>query len=412
MTTSSFQTNKFLASSSSSSSSPKLSPSEQTLVKRFQGYLNIIDGKRILVASNANNIAWANGAWDYYDMPYTTRWSPAYKKKMIAKMYAVEEYYKRSGKSVVTLLTLTGYQDGTASTNTLGKTNTREELFGDSQKKHGLKGGWRLLSNRIAKVCPNLDKIWVIEPHKSGYPHLHVAILGYIPKDIQKRLTRLWSEKYQIGSTKHGIDFSVKSIKESIQSIRNYLMKYIMKGIGGEGMETWTAEEWVYHAIAWKHHHRYFGMSRSISRYCTAHKLRYRYRKYIRNLTLNEYDPGLPNIPVDKIRLIETIKRFKWRNPDDSPPKDKRWFCSFSFKSTSSTVRTVTTIQKSHTFNTVTDTFNEITANLKPDIHIPIIQQINNTIAQQTTHYIDQFIHIVQPKWELGLQQSEQTTII
>ena len=393
-------------------SSSKISPSEKTLVKQFQGYLNSIEDKRILVASNANNIAWADGAWDYYDMPYTTRWSPRYKKKMIAKMYAVEEYYKQSGKSVVTLLTLTGYQDGTTSINAIGKTNTREELFGNSQKKHGLKGGWRLLSNLIAKVCPDLDKIWVIEPHKSGYPHLHVAILGYIHKDMQDRLTRLWSEKYQVGSAEHGIDFSVKSIKESIQSIRNYLMKYIMKGIGGEGIEKWTAEEWVYHAIAWKHQHRYIGMSRSISRYCTAHKLRYGYRKYIRNLTLNEYDPGLPNIPVDKIGLIETIQRFQWRNPDESPPPDKRWFCSFSFNATSSTVGTVTPIQKSHTFNAVTDTFNESAANLKPAIHIPIIQQINNTIAKQTAHYIEQFIHVDQPQWELGLQQSKQTTII
>ena len=127
---------------------------------------------------------------------------------------------------------------------------------------------------------------------------------------------------------------------------------------------------------------------------------------------MNEYDPGLPNIPVDKNGLIETIQRFKWRNPDDSPPEDKRWFCSFSFNSTSNTVGSVTLIQKSHTFNAVTDTFNESAANLKPGIHIPIIQQINNTIAKQTAHYIEQFIHVAQPQWELGLHKSEQTNIV
>jgi len=328
-------------------------------------------------------------------------------------MYAVEDYVKRSGKSVVTLLTLTGYQNGNASINTIGKINTREELFGNSQTKSGLKGGWRLLSNFIAKVRPDLDKIWVVEPHKSGYPHMHVAILGYLPKELQERLTRLWSEKYQVGSTEHGIDFSVTSVKESIQSIRNYLMKYISKGIGANGYKTWTDEEWLYHAIAWKHHHRYIGMSRTMSRYCTAHKLRYRYRKYIRDLTMNDYDPGLPNIPIDKQGIIDAIKQFQWRNPHESlPPEDKRWFCSFSFNSTSSTIGTVTLIQKSHTFNTVTDTFNTSTNYHGSITYQPITEQINTTIAKQTTHYYDQFIKTLNTPWILGLNKSEQTTII
>ena len=78
---------------------------------------------------------------------------------------------------------------------------------------------------------------------------MHVALFGYVSKDLQERLSWLWSEKYEVGSVEHGLDFSVKSVKESIQSVRNYLMKYITKGIGGEGRKKWTVEEWVYHAI-------------------------------------------------------------------------------------------------------------------------------------------------------------------
>jgi hypothetical protein len=127
-----------------------------------------------------------------------------------------------------------------------------------------------------------------VEPHKSGYPHMHVAIFGYVRKELQERLERLWSEKYEVGSREHGIDFSVKSVKESIQSVRNYLMKYIAKGIGGEGRKKWTVEEWVYHALAWKHHHRYIGLSRGISRYCTARKLRYKYIRYLHSNDIND----------------------------------------------------------------------------------------------------------------------------
>ena len=376
MTTSSFQTNKFLASSSSSSS--KLSPSEQTLVKRFQGYLNIIDGKRILVASNVNNITWEQGAWDYYDMPYTTRWSPSYKKKMIAKMYAVEEYCKKSKKSVVTLLTLTGYQGGEASIDAKGKITTRKDLF------NNLTHGWRLLSNLIAKICPSLEYIWVMEPHKSGYPHLHVAMFGYIPKDMQERLTRLWSEKYQVGSAKHGIDFSVKNVNESIQSIRNYLMKYISKGIGAGGNKTWSPEEWIYHAIAWKHHHRYISMSRSISRYCTAHKLRYKFRKYIKELAGT--DIGLPYIPLDKQGIINTIKQFK-RKQDTPPPPEERWYCSFIYNGLA-----ISLIRKSQDAEPNIDTVNWI-----------------NNMMSRITGYSNSFIRTNKPQWILGLVEPEIT---
>ena len=131
--------------------SSNVSLDELTLIKQFSGYLNSTENSRIITFSNSS----PNGI--FFDMPYITRWSPSYKKKIIAKMYAVEEYCKHSNKaSIVTLLTLTGYQDGNSSINTLGKINTREELFGDNQSKTGLKGGWRwrgCLSGTTGAVC-------------------------------------------------------------------------------------------------------------------------------------------------------------------------------------------------------------------------------------------------------------------
>ena len=366
-----------------------ISSSERELVKGFRGYLTSVEGTRILSISDRG----------YYDMPYTTRWSDSYKKKMIGKMYAVEEYCKHSGKGVITLLTLTGYQDGNSSINTLRKTNTREELFGDSQEKSGLKGGWRLLSNLIAKTCPDLENLWVIEPHKSGYPHMHVAVLGYIPKEMQERLARLWSEKYHVGSKEHGINFSVKSIKESVQSIRNYLMKYISKGIGAGGNHTWTAAEWVYHAIAWKHQHRYIGMSRSISRYCTAYRLRFkfqRYMRYIQDLMMGDYDHKLPELPVDKAGLLKAIQRFRWRAPHDNPPpKEERWFCTF-IKSNG----ILTPIRKSPYFDMIVS---------------PETVRLINAWLSQAVGYSDQFLKVSKTQWNLGLGLSNstgQTTII
>ena len=54
----------------------------------------------------------------------------------------------------------------------------------------------------------------------------------------------------KVGSHEHGMKFTVKSVKESVQSVKNYLMKYISKGIGSHGQHNWSPEEWVHHALA------------------------------------------------------------------------------------------------------------------------------------------------------------------
>jgi hypothetical protein len=276
--------------------------SERMLIREFSGYLSSVEGREILSFTSDG----------IYRLPYKTRWTQTYKCGMIAKMYGVEEYLRKSLRGgVVTLLTLTGYQGGGLSREVKGSVVSREDLFDE------MKRGWRLLSNLLVKVSPGLEYVWVMEPHKSGYPHMHVAIFGYVSKELQERLSRLWSEKYEVGSREHGIDFSVKSVKESIQSVRNYLMKYITKGIGGEGKRKWTVEEWVYHALAWKHHHRYIGMSRSISRYCTARKLRYRYCRYLSGRVGERVT--LPELPTDKAGLVAAIAEYRYL-PGEGPP--------------------------------------------------------------------------------------------
>lgn len=287
------------------------SATERALVREFDGYLSSVERGEIDVFTSEG----------LYRIPYKTRWSPEYRKSMIGKMYGVEEYLKKSSRSgVVTLLTLTGYQGGELSRDVKGRVVSRLELFAEMRR------GWELLSSLIRRVSKGLEYVWVMEPHKSGYPHMHVAIFGYVPKELQDRLCWLWSEKYQIGSAEHGIDFSVKSVKESIQSVRNYLMKYITKGIGGEGKRTWSAEEWVYHALARKYHHRYIGMSMSISRYCTARRLRYRYGRRLSE-RCGEY-VGLPELPMDKEGLLTAISEYRYC-PGEGPPKEGRWSCAF-----------------------------------------------------------------------------------
>jgi hypothetical protein len=259
-----------------------------------------------------------------FNIPYKTRWTNTYKKEIITKMYSVEEYLtKKSNTSIITLLTLTGYQNGPTSIAHTGNAITREQLF------KNIKWGWRHISNIIQKELPNIEYFWVVEPHKSGYPHMHIALFGHIPKKTRNRLKNLWTEKYNIGSTNHGINFKVKTVNQSISSIKNYLLKYIAKSIGTHGRKNWSPEEFLYHAIAWKNHHRYIGMSRSISRYCTAHKLRYRFIQHIAFLC-NKFIP-MPELPTTKNELIHAINYYRKLPGVDPPnPEKLKWHYTFT----------------------------------------------------------------------------------
>jgi hypothetical protein len=137
----------------------------------------------------------------------------------MAKLYFLDQWWNEH-KGPVTLLTLTTYQPGEYSQSIKRKKVSIEESF------LMLKEGWDKLSKILRKYIPGLTYIWVIEPHASGYPHFHVIVFAEIPQPLQEKIKQLWSEKYQVGSEKHGVDFSTRIPDEDINSLRNYLMKY------------------------------------------------------------------------------------------------------------------------------------------------------------------------------------------
>lgn len=126
---------------------------------------------------------------------------------------------------VVSMLTLTTYQSGVHSIKVKGHIVTIPESFDI------LKTGWDKLSKVLRKHVPGLEYILAMEAHKSGYPHLHIFLLTPepIPEALQQKCMNLWEKKYKAGSSEHGIEFTFKTTDTPIQSIRNYLMKYVCK---------------------------------------------------------------------------------------------------------------------------------------------------------------------------------------
>lgn len=194
---------------------------------------------------------------------YIHRWTPVYRSAVIAKFYLLEQYCK-AHPTRYTMMTLTTAQDGDYSVSLRGGVTTIEESF------KLLKEGFRGLTKWIRKHHPGLEYVWMLEPHKTGYPHMHVIFLGHIPEPSQAAIKALWSEKYIIGSYDNGVKFTTPPI----QSIRNYLVKYIRKTLHGgktgskyeASTDGWTKGELLFNAVMWHNGYRLWGASAPLSR--------------------------------------------------------------------------------------------------------------------------------------------------
>lgn len=195
------------------------------------------------------------------DVEYIHRWTDTYRRSWIAKMYQLEAWHRREGLPV-TLLTLTTYQDGWYS-HSLGRELTISESF------QVLKDGWNKISMILRKEKRTIDYFWIMEPHQSGYPHMHVVLFAEIEPGLQDKISSLW-ESYGAGSRENGVDFEIRPKNKSIESLRNYLLKYLAKGLLGTGSqygeEGLSPGHWVFHSQVWKYHYRIVGSSLRLSR--------------------------------------------------------------------------------------------------------------------------------------------------
>jgi hypothetical protein len=162
-------------------------------------------------------------------LPYVHRWTGIYHRSILAKFYPFDDWM-RDNPGIVTMFTLTTYQgsqsrynDGSYSRKATGKDLTILDCF-DLLKTSRTKF-LNVLHNRY----PGINYVWVLEPHETGYPHCHLIVFRKFSDDEQQEIKRLWSEKYHAGSYYQGIEVTSKRSDESIQSIRNYLIKYMTK---------------------------------------------------------------------------------------------------------------------------------------------------------------------------------------
>jgi hypothetical protein len=188
------------------------------------------------------------------EVGYIHRWTSIYRKAVIAKMYLLEKWY-RENPCDLTMATFTTYQDGKYSEEKVGKL-TIEDSF------QLLKQSWNKIRMNLRYYSPELSFVYFFEPHKTGYPHLHVLFFGNLTPEIQHKIKTFWSEKFNAGSYEHGVDFKEK---REIKSIRNYMIKYFSKILRSE-TDDWTDGELFFNAIIWKKGYRLWGASQHLSK--------------------------------------------------------------------------------------------------------------------------------------------------
>ena len=198
-------------------------------------------------------------------LPYTHRWTPQYRDKTLAKFYKFNEWWKDQGRPPITLLTLTTYQDSAYAEQHHGSRVSLVEGF------EILKRSWDKLRVMLRKrvLCRPFDYLWSIEPHlkrDTGYPHMHVAIIGELTDNQKAEIKRLWSEVYNAGSYEQGAYFSEECLdaKKDISNAGFYLFKYLGKSFCIDP-EKMTAGELAFNAVLWEKRYRQWGASQTIS---------------------------------------------------------------------------------------------------------------------------------------------------
>lgn len=228
-------------------------------VERFLTYLNEMENKKAeSLDVNAEEVLFIN---------ISHRWEKEYTDKMIAKFKDLSE--SRFADMWTTMLTLTTYQDS----------DDKPETPENWQKKRG--ASWfeamERLKDSLDKVLKALREIarreiecnfhycWVVEAHKSGYPHIHIAIFGDVSHWLddnsnKSRVQELLEEKHDLGKSGVATEFDTKppSGDGAINELSNYLMKYMKKNFGEIKSEyeneDLSDKDWgtlVYNACMW-----------------------------------------------------------------------------------------------------------------------------------------------------------------
>ena len=230
------------------------------LVDAWMDYLRAKEDQQ-LVLENVEEEA-------YRVMPHIHRWMPQYRRKTYAKFRSAEEWLGRKYGDEVpsTFITLT-----TSHTDENGQLRPPTEVLEE------LNEGWDKIRKIISKRLSGVDYeyIRVLEPHKSGYPHMHIAIFGVASPVLGDEVRERWVSEYAENAGKSGQDVEIQNGRDAqLNAVAGYLMKYMSKSLARDDGGDSTAIEAMpstdgykeFNSLLWLTDTRHFSMSQGITR--------------------------------------------------------------------------------------------------------------------------------------------------
>lgn len=174
-------------------------------------------------------------------VPYIHRFTDLYVSSIYAKFSRLQDWYKANPMPVYMMTLTLSHRDVTI-----------PEAF------RILREGWRALTANLRAFRRDdgtLEYIYVYEPHKSGYPHMHVILFSDCLSDRDfERLRKLWADKLvEQASYEHGLNIVKPRSYNDVEYLRAYLLKYIQKSFDFENI---TPSTFVYLACLWDFYDR------------------------------------------------------------------------------------------------------------------------------------------------------------
>lgn len=173
----------------------------------FQKFLKQSEIPRIrLDGSNLDT-----GMWCTSVVTGLHRWKPEYKKRVIRKMQSLNDWYN-CYKYPVTMITFT----------------TRQKGLSIPDQITFLKSNFVKAKDVMRKVS-KFPYFWVIEPHKTGFGHIHCLAFKEFSSDERDNIRKLWVEKYKAGVYQAAPKFVMKKNSIHLESAAAYVIKYMKK---------------------------------------------------------------------------------------------------------------------------------------------------------------------------------------
>lgn len=150
--------------------------------------------------------------WKTCIMSGLHRWKTEYKKRIYAKLRQLNPWYEQN-RTPLTMATFT----------------TRQRGLSIPEQVDLLRLSFNKAKKLLNKYLGKFPYFWIVEPHKSGYAHIHMLIFKSIPRALRYKVASAWSGSYGAGGYKDSLKFSISKTQRSLGSAGAYVFKYIEK---------------------------------------------------------------------------------------------------------------------------------------------------------------------------------------